>query len=497
MVDKTGMESGSQSERATGPTSLRREKPIIEGEIVASDIAKAEPHDAAAAQDHAHEQSPEHLQDIPAAPAEDGTIPEPVAHETIEHETAEHEAVAQDAPGAVETPVENTIAGTSATRESTAVASRRTSLWPIAAAIVIGAGLAVGGALYLHTLDSTPDGLVALSTRESELETRLAARLAALEGKPDTASGLRDILADQEKRIAAAETAARDALASAKSALSAAEANRGTNAISSSQPSAPPPQTADLSPLETRIGDLDRRLADLDQKLAQLAPSVAAKSDLSPLDTHIGDLDRRVGDLDQKLVQLTPPVAAKSDLRVAPEAAVRPEAEAEAVAIIAASLVAKVDSGLPYAPELAALANRGVDKSKFATLEPNAATGVPTARMLATRFAALTDKLLAPDPLQAEGSIFDRMMQNAGRLVKVRKVGDTTGEDLPARVGRINAALQAGAVEEALAQWDELPASAKAKSQDFATLAKSRVDAVAAARAFQSEAITALGKTKS
>jgi hypothetical protein len=471
MVDKTGMGSGSQSELAKGPTSLRREKPIIEGEVVASDIAAAEPHDNAGAQehvqDHAHDQSQEHLQehlqDMAAVLPEAGATPEPAPHEPVAHETAEHETIAQDAPAAVETPDDSPVEGKSAPQDTMAAPRRRPSLWPIAAAIVIGAGLAVGGALYLHTLDTTPDSVAALAAHESELEIRVAARLAALEQKPDTASGVRDVLADQEKRIAAAESAARDALASAKSALAAAETNRGTNAISSSPPSAPPPQPVDLSPLETRIGDLDRRVADLDQKLAQL----------------------------------TPPVGAKTDLRVAPEAAARPESEAAAVAIIAASLVAKIEHGLPYAPELAALANRGVDKSKFAALEPNAATGVPTARVLATRFAELSDKLLAPEPLQVEGSIFDRMVQSAGRLVRVRKVGDTAGEDLPARVGRIAATLQAGAIDEALAQWDELPASAKAKSQDFAALAKSRVDAVAAARVFQSEAVAALGKTKS
>jgi len=492
MVDKTSTESGSQTELAAGPTSLRREKPVIEGEVVASEVTVPTPRDEAAAADVRLEG-----QDAAALPPEDDTTLESFAHESAAHEPAAHELgaheLAADATTAQEehvtahAPVEPRGAGNDA-----APPRRRTSIWPIAAAIVIGAGLAVGGAYYLHTLDATPDGVAVLAARQSELETRLAARLAALEKKPDTAAGLRDALAGQDKRIADAEAAAREAIASAKSALAAAEANKNAN-VASSPPSSAPPPAVDLSPLETRIGDLDRRLAELDQKMAKPAPPAV---DLSPMETRIGDLDRRLADLDQKLAQLTPPAGAKSDLRIAPEAA-RPEAEAEAVAIIASSLVGKVERGLPYAPELAALANRGVDKSKFALLEANAATGVPTARVLAARFAAVSEKVAAPEPFQPEGSVFDRMVQSAGRLVRVRKIGDTSGDELPARVGRISAALQAGAVEEALAQWNELPERAKAKSQDFATLAKTRLDAVTAARALETEAIAALGKTKS
>lgn len=412
MVDQTGTESGSKTELATGPTSLRREKPVIEGEIVSTDAAAPEPHGDASAREG---------QNAAADAAPDGAEPAP-------------EPVAQNGSASVDKPE----AGAAAPKDAGA-RRRRAPIWPIAAALVIGAEVVGGATVYLHSFDATSE------------------RIAALEKRPDASAGLRDALVGQEKRIAAAEAAAREAVAIAKSALAAAEAR------TAGTPSASMPQATDLAPLETRVGELDRRLADLDQKLALLSP----------------------------------PAAAKSDMRVPLNGAKQPEAEAQAVAIIAASLVGKIEHGLPYAPELAALANRGIDKSKFAALEPTAATGVVSSRALAARFAELSDSLLMPEPLKVEGSIFERMVQSAGRLIRVRKVGDTSAGDLPARIGRINAALQAGAVEEALTLWDDLPARAKAKSQDFAKLAKNRVDAVATARALESEAIAALGKTKS
>jgi len=418
MVDQTGTESSSKTELATGPTSLRHEKPVIEGEVVSTDAAAPEPRRDAAASEG---------QDAAAAamPAADEPAPDPIAE--ISSASVEEPEIRRAAPDEV------------------GARRRRMPIWPIAAAVVIGAGLAVGGTFYLRSFDTTSESIAALTARETEF----AARLATLEKKPDAGVGLRDTVAGQEKRIAAAEAAAREAVATAKSALAETRA--------ASAPSSSLPEAADLASLATKISELDRRLADLDQKLAQLSP----------------------------------PIAPKSDLRVQPGDAAR--SDTEAVAIIAESLVGKIERGLPYAPELAALANRGADKSKFAALEPTAETGVASSRALASRFAALSDSLLAPEPLKVEGTILARMVQSAGRLVRIRKVGDTSADDLPARIGRINGALQAGAVEEALAQWNDLPAPTKAKSQDFAVLAKSRVDAVAAARALLSEAIVALG----
>ncbi len=53
-------------------------------------------------------------------------------------------------------------------------------------------------------------------------------------------------------------------------------------------------------------------------------------------------------------------------------------ADVDAIAILAANLRRKVEAGAPFADELAALTNRGVDKEKLAALAPMADSGVPT-----------------------------------------------------------------------------------------------------------------------
>jgi hypothetical protein len=443
MVDETGTEPGSDRQQAAGPSSsLRREKPIIEGEIASekktgSTLREGEPGPDGA------ETSPS-----PENAGHAGHLP--------------HSEAPNDQPAGADSPHAGPGSATPQHRFS--------PVWPIAAAVVIGAAIAGGGAYFLRSFDTAPEDFAALSAREAEL----ADRLAALEKKPDPDAGLHEALEAQDRRLAAVETAVREAIGAAKSAQDAA--SQAAAAQTSAQQSAAP---ADSSPAAA----------------APPQPPV----DLSPLTAKVSDLDQRLGSLDDKLAKLSAPLAPKNEMRLAEDSAVQPSAhiEAEAAAIMAESLVGKVESGAGFKSELAALANRGADKAKLAQLEPAAAAGVPTAHALAQQFSALSPGLLAVEQPKPEGSFWDRLTQNAARLVHIRKVGDLTGDDLPARVGRINAALQAGAVGDALAEWNELPASAKAKSQAFGDAAKLRVDAIAAARALETEAIAALAKSKS
>jgi len=410
MADETGADSSSKPEAAPEPTSLRREKATIEGEVVSESVDAQ----SARSEETAAKQQPS----------------------SAEGDEIRDEQVAQPRP-------------------------RRASAWSIAAAIVIGAGIAAAaGAFLLRTFDTTSDTVAALAQQNKEL----AARLTALEKKPDAGASLRDALANQDKRLAAVEHATQEAVTTAKAALAAAEAAKPGESSTSASP------TVDTSALEARIGE------------------------------RIGELERRLADIDQKLAQLSEP---KTDVRVLEDKAVQASAESEAgaVAIIASSLLNKVERGFAYAPELAALASHGVDKSKLAVLEPTATTGVATVRALATQFAALSDSLVAPEPektAEEDGSFIDRLLRSASKLVRIRKVGETSaGEGQPAAVARIKAALANGSVEEALAQWNELPDAAKAKSQGFAEALKARLDAVNAARGIEAQAVAALGKTKS
>jgi hypothetical protein len=322
------------------------------------------------------------------------------------------------------------------------------ALWPIAAAIVIAALIAVGGAFALHRLDKTPAHLAALESLVGTLEHR-----------SDATQGLAAAQRDLAARVTALEAASHDTQA----ALAGLRTDLDKLVTQKSTPSAAP----DLAPLAARLAALEQKLAALDTKTSGLAGRLNAENGQAQATAN----------------------------RVRQSAVAR--ADSEAIAILAANLLRKVDAGVPYDTDLEALANRGHDKEKLAPLEPAAASGVATPAALATQFSGLSPAILATEPEPSENGFFNHLVKDAERLVRVRKVGETSGNDLSSRVARIQAALDSGAVDAAYRQWNALPGAAKAKSAAFGTAAKARIDAIAAARSIDAEAVAALGKARS
>ncbi|MGB7368769.1 MAG: hypothetical protein WA926_07550 [Methylovirgula sp.] len=326
--------------------------------------------------------------------------------------------------------------------------SQRTPLWPIAAAIVSAALLAVGGAFGLHLLDRTPAHLAALESR-----------LGTLEHRPNTAQAVEAAQRDLASRVAALEAADGDA----KAGIAALRAE--IDKLAAQKP--PPAAMPDLAPLEARLGALEEKLATLDAKVGGLATTLnAEKGQVRAAETRVSQS------------------AAAS-------------ADNEAIAILAASLLRKIEAGAPYEPNSAALAKRGFDKAKFVPLGATAASGVATPAALAKQFSALTPAILATAPQPKGNGFLDHLVQGAEHLVRVEKIGNASGNDLAGRVERVQAALNVGAVETAYQEWSALPDDAKAKSQAFGAAAKARLDAITAARGIEADAIAALGKPKS
>ncbi len=239
-------------------------------------------------------------------------------------------------------------------------------------------------------------------------------------------------------------------------------------------------------------------------KLAARKPISAvagAAPDLVPLTQQVTDLQDKmtalttqVGDLSGGLAAQKSQVTATRNL-VAQSAAAH--ADDTAVALIAGSLLRKAEAGLPFADDLSALAAHGADKAALASLEPTARSGVPANATLAAQFAAESAAILATTPAPHARGFLDRLLKDAEGLVRVRKIGDTSGDSLAAHVARIQKALDAGAVKTAYQQWTALPAPAQRASQDFGTAAKRRLDTIAAARAIEAAALANLGKAKS
>jgi hypothetical protein len=445
-------EPGRESVTPFGtPTPLHREKPIIEGQAIHLPEPEAEK-PAAAASEGSDASPSEPLAEVKLAMEELLAGDEELADR--EKAAASAEAAATGAgttpPETPETNVPPPVAAPPQPRQGL-------SFLAIVVVALIGAATGFASAYVARLfLDDTHKSLAGFDDRLAGLNSKLVAD----ETKIDTASASsRDALSALDKRLAAAEKSAGDALSRATAAQTAAQkaasSNTGTN-----DPAVAIPASVDLTPLQSRIDALEQRLSELEAAVN----------------------------------------APKTDVRAPqePEAKLNPQdANAPAIAILAENLIAKIANGAPFTTELAALEKLGTDKTKLAPLQSSAAKGVITAKALADQFDALAPSLLASEKPVAQGNAFERLMSHAASLVRIHKIGDLSGEDLSAQVARVKDALAHEDVDRALQEWAAFPETAKMASANWAEAAKTRVVALTAAKAIATDAMDNLVKVKS
>jgi hypothetical protein len=334
------------------------------------------------------------------------------------------------------------------------------SLFPaLAATAVVGAILGIGGSLGLRYFGGAQINGIASGERVAALN----ARIDAIEGKEDAASAaVRAGLAKMETRVAAAEEAANKAVESANSAQADAQKAFASQPVAQELASGPAPPAPDLGPLEARIGTLEQKLAPLESALA------APKADLRP--QHRAD------------------------------AAAGETSRAQAIAIVAESLLLKLDSGGQFSGELAALENLGVAPASLAPLRAASESTVSSEPQLTARFATLVPGIIESESARqasADESFLDRVTRHAKGLVHIRRVGDTQAAGVQGFVERIEKALAEHDLKAAYQAWNELPSPGKTVSESWGEAAKARLDALNAARSIESEAVAVLGKPKS
>jgi hypothetical protein len=335
----------------------------------------------------------------------------------------------------------------------------------LAAALIIGALSGFGGAYALRYVDALqgPDS----ADRGADAN----ARAAALERKTEESAAA---LVALESRLAAVESNAGQASASTEAALTDVR-----NSIAEQRLAA----SADGRPAEAQIQG--RQL-----QTPELGP---IREKIDAFEKKLGSLDSRV---QKKLGELEVPFATPKPNPAAEQGA-KALAVAQSEGVVAASLVQLVSRGEPFANEVAALENLGVDPAKLAPLRAAAASGVASIGDLSDQFAALASSLedaAAPTP---ETGVIDRLVRDASNLVRVRRAGDPHDTDVPGRIAAIKAALARLDVAKAYAAWLQLPDAAKARSVAWGDAAKARLDALVAANAIAAEAVTALSKSKS
>ncbi|MGE3870660.1 MAG: COG4223 family protein [Pseudorhodoplanes sp.] len=167
------------------------------------------------------------------------------------------------------------------------------------------------------------------------------------------------------------------------------------------------------------------------------------------------------------------------------------------LAAVALSLRSAVESGDPFANELAAAQALARDPATLAPLRDFAQTGIPRASLYARELSALAPRLHRNVAPPAEGGFIGRLQQNAERLVRIRPIADTAGDDAASVIGRVEFKSAQNDLAGALADLRKLPADIRAPAEDWIRRVEQRNAAIAAAKQFAANALAALAKPAS
>jgi hypothetical protein len=278
----------------------------------------------------------------------------------------------------------------------------------------------------------------------------------------------------------------------------------------------PPPGAAIAEAAdESRISALEEALGKRVEQIEQVAQSAlkaaeearseaaraAAATEATPepqdrllaLQSRIDELAAELRGLAEKLE------APKAETRLPREDAVdsaKPGSPA-VVVVLAHSLQKALERGAPFASEYAALAAQDVDSDALAALAPSAESGAPTLRQLLSEFKPVAKQIEAASAPKAGAPIGDRLLHGVTKLVKVRPAGDKPVSTVPEIVAKIDAALDRGDAGAAKRAFDELPQAERNVARAWGEALQRRIDAEAAATTILSNAIAALGKSKS
>jgi hypothetical protein len=220
---------------------------------------------------------------------------------------------------------------------------------------------------------------------------------------------------------------------------------------------------------------------------ARAAAEAAKSADQTALQR--GDLDA----LANRIAALESTVKSLSDNAAHPASGA--DDQAARLAIAAAALRAAVERGAPYQAELAAVQSFGANAGATAPLQSFAATGVPSAAMLAADLATLTPALRHASDTAADGNGFlGRLEANAQQLVRITPVDAPPGNDPSSVVTRIDLDATRADIAAALTDIAALPEAAKPLAADWVKKAQARSDALAASGKIAADALAALIK---
>jgi hypothetical protein len=359
---------------------------------------------------------------------------------------------------------------------------------------VIGAAFAVGADIYWRQ-------------PPADYESRLA----ALETRPRPTAPVPNVPQPAsealERRVAALENQTRSLSEGVNAARGAAEAGQRQIAELANRPASagaasPSAQPARDPAIREGLDRLGARLEALEGRIEQAAPAAALDELRAGLQTAqnqaeernrattaaLGAVQATVTGLNQRL-QANAEEAAKLSAEVAklPPSLL----QAGLRAVVAGQIGQNLRAGIPLGSGLSALERLGAAGPTLDPLRTYAAQAAPGAATLAAEFKPLAERITA-EPQGPAGSITDRLLRVADKIVTVRAVGDGSGRDVPGLVQRIELALARGALPEAAAAWDSLPEDPKRISAEWGARLKARIAADNAAQKLGADSLAAL-----
>ncbi len=238
--------------------------------------------------------------------------------------------------------------------------------------------------------------------------------------------------------------------------------------------------TAALTALESKVAELTSKVATISSGAADDVSS-AVSSKLTAIESAQTTQQTLTTSLQTGLTQLSNTIAAdekKQDQLVA-ELQTRlasiektldgPRQDIKvAKAIAAASLKAAIDRGGSFMAELEAFASVDGDSGAVSQLRTFAASGVPSRAKLLNEFPAAANAMINADGgVTSDTGFFDRLVDSASSLVKVRPVGEVAGDSVQAIVARMESQLKNGNLQGAMDEWKTLPQASQSASAQF------------------------------
>jgi hypothetical protein len=169
---------------------------------------------------------------------------------------------------------------------------------------------------------------------------------------------------------------------------------------------------------------------------------------------------------------------------------------AAASALAAAALVEASQGSRPFSEEFTALRAAAPDLSESAALARLAETGAPTRAALAASFPDYAARAATAARTPAEGAgLGERIGYALSRIVTVRRVAETTGDGVDARLARAERLAEDGDLDGALRVLDGLPQAAREAVAPWRLRAERRAEIDRQAAALRARALRALAET--